>query len=456
MTSVVSTAGLVSSGDVTLNTGTTAHALNLSSGGAAKGVLGYNAASNSYLSGSIGDVVLSNTNTSKNVLIGVGAGTNAATMSVGSAGATCTGNLTVTGGLTCSGTSSTTSTATVGSLFSNGDVVSKSGASVPHALVLQDGSGNTKGNFGYNVAATSYLNGSIGDVCLLNSDTTKAVRIGVGTTPYLTVSTSGATVAGIFSCSTNSATMGPLSCASITTNSGNASMGAVICSSLNDTGPFTCGTNAATTGALTSTSVTSTGPLGCGTNPALMGAVTCSSINSSGAATTGALTSTSITSTGTATVQTLVSNTDVVSKSSASVAHGLVLQDSSANTKGNFGYNVAATSYLNGSIGDVCLLNTDTTKAVRIGLGTIPYLSVSTSGSTVSGTFTCGTNAATTGALSCSSITTNSGTASTGALTCAGTLTCWYQLGHYWCFELFVHNQHWHHHFLSRRSEQIR
>ena len=193
MTSVVSTAGLVSSGDVTLNTGTTAHALNLSSGGAAKGVLGYNAASNSYLSGSIGDVVLSNTNTSKNVLIGVGAGTNAATMSVGSAGATCTGNLTVTGGLTCSGTSSTTSTATVGSLLSNGDVVSKSGASVPHALVLQDGSGNPKGNFGYNVAATSYLNGSIGDVCLLNSDTTKAVRIGVGTTPYLSVSTSGAT-----------------------------------------------------------------------------------------------------------------------------------------------------------------------------------------------------------------------------------------------------------------------
>ena len=346
MTSVVSTAGLVSSGDVTLNTGTTAHALNLSSGGAAKGVLGYNAASNSYLSGSIGDVVLSNTNTSKNVLIGVGAGTNAATMSVGSAGATCAGNLTVTGGLTCSGTSSTTSTATVGSLLSNGDVVSKSSASVPHGLVLQDGSGNTKGNFGYNVAATSYLNGSIGDVCLLNSDTTKAVRIGVGTTPYLSVSTSGATVSGTFSCGTNSATTGALSCSSITTNSGTASTGALTCS-----GALACGTNSATMGAVTCSSINDTGTFTCGTN----------------AATTGALTSTSITSTGTATVQSLVSTTDVVSKSAT--AHGLVLQNGSGTAQGSFGYNAAAASYLNGSIGDVCLLNSDTTKAVRIGLG---------------------------------------------------------------------------------------
>ena len=87
-----------------------------------------------------------------------------------------------------------------------------------------------------------------------------------------------------------------------------------------------------------------------------------------------------------------------------------VLQDGSGNAKGKFGYNAAATSYLNGSIGDVCLSNTDTSKAIRIGVGTTPYLSVSTSGASVSGS------------LGCSSIT-STGTASTGALTCSGDIT---------------------------------
>ena len=121
-------------------------------------------------------------------------------------------------------------------------------------MVLQDGSGNAKGKFGYNAAATSYLNGSVGDVCLSNTDTSKAVRIGVGTTPYLSVSTSGASVSGALS-SGSITSSGSIAC---TGNMGIGQApgsnplevtGQIKCSSLYTPGTLTC-SGAATTGAL--------------------------------------------------------------------------------------------------------------------------------------------------------------------------------------------------------------
>ena len=145
------------------------------------------------------------------------------------------------------------------------------------------------------------------------------------------------------------------------TDSSNTATGAIVTAGgigvakqLNVGGAFSCGTNSATVGALSSAAITSTGAIDAGTN-----SVTC------GSATCGALSSSSVSSSGT------VAGTELQCRGTNTTLHSVKLtNETGATTYGDMAYAGATNNIMTGTTqGDVVVRNADNTKALHLGCG---------------------------------------------------------------------------------------